>query len=93
MQRDGSLVGKRQFEAMTDGDHIDAIAEAFSVFIGQLELGDHRDAEDHQVLRNHRLAELRDAIAQASPASDVVSMDDARALARQIADDRAARER
>ena len=78
---------------MTDREHIDAIAEAFSAFMRQLELGDHKDSMDNPVLRNRRLRELRDAIAQASPADEVISMDDARALARQIADDHASRQR
>ena len=78
---------------MTEQEHIAAIAEAFNAFMRQLELGDHRDSEGHQVLRNQSLSVLRDAIAHAAPAVDVVSMDDARALARRIIEEREARKK
>jgi len=34
-----------------------AIAAAFNAFVRQLELGDHRDAENHPVLMNRQLVE------------------------------------
>ena len=66
---------------MTDREHIEAIARAFNDFMRQLELGDHKDSLDHPVLRNARLTALRDSIVRALPGVDVISMDDARAIA------------
>lgn len=76
---------------MTDRDHIDAIAEAFNRFMRQLEVGDHRDSMDNRIVMNRTLRDLRDAVAEAQPTAEIVSIEDARALAHRIAEERIAR--
>lgn len=70
-------------------DEVRAIADAFNTFVGQLELGDHRDSMGHRALMNTRLLALRDAIAGAG--GDVVEIEAARKRATKIAEEHKAR--
>ena len=75
---------------MSKDAQLRAIAAAFNAFVRQLELGDHRDALDHQALMNRGLVELREAIAKATDA-EVADIAEARTRATVIAEGRRAR--